>query len=201
MKYKRKVSNGQFKPFKESLILKGDEFVEDKEFGYFVGYAAKFNNVDRVNDRILPGAFKSWIEENGDTIKLQYNHRDTLGIAKIREDGSGLVASGMIDITVNEGYKAYRMLKMGAIDKMSFAYDVLESEDAKHNGQIVTNLKTLRPYEVSIVDFPANESASILEVKSYLEELNKKDEENSPELVKFIQNTKIITAKLLEVSK
>lgn len=149
---------------KKSFKLKADEQV--LETGVFEGYASVFGNVDRVGDMVMAGAFKDTIKDNNGYIKLQYNHKDTIGIATIAEDEKGLRIKASVNLDVQKGREVLSLIKQGAIDKMSFAYDVLDEEKAVVNGKQIFKLKELKLYEVSAVDFPANEASEILAVKS-----------------------------------
>lgn len=148
----------------KAFDLKASE--ESLETGVFEGYASVFNNVDRVGDMVVKGAFKKTIEDNNGIIKLQYNHKDTIGIATIEEDDKGLKVKAAINLEVQRGREVHSLIKQGAIEKMSFAYDVLEEEKALKDGKQIFKLKELRVYEVSAVDFPANEAAEITAVKA-----------------------------------
>jgi len=148
----------------KSFELKADEQVLDT--GIFEGYASIFGNVDRVGDVVLAGAFKDTIRANNGYIKLQYNHKDTIGIATITEDEKGLKVKASVNLDVQKGREVLSLIKQGAISKMSFAYDVLEEVQAVVDGKQIFKLKELKIYEVSAVDFPANEAAEIMAVKS-----------------------------------
>jgi predicted transcriptional regulator len=66
--------------------------------------------------------------------------------------------------------EVYEGIKSGAIDSLSFMYDVIQSEPGTMRGQKVRFLKELKLYEISPVNFPMNEEAVITGVKT--QELN-----------------------------
>tara|TARA_R100000008_G_C3586761_1_gene173070 strand:- start:3114 stop:3683 length:570 start_codon:yes stop_codon:yes gene_type:complete len=136
------------------------------ETGVFEGYASIFDNVDRVGDLVEKGAFEKTIKDNNGIIKLQYNHKDTIGIATVEEDDKGLKVKAAINLEVQRGREVHSLIKQGAIEKMSFAYDVIDEEKAVKNGKQIFRLKELKLYEVSAVDFPANEATEITAVKA-----------------------------------
>ena len=140
--------------------------LQESSEGVFEGYASVFNNVDRVNDMVLKGAFEKTIRDNNGRIKLQYNHKDTIGIAQMAEDDRGLFIKAKVNLDVQKGREVMSLIKQGAIDKMSFAYEVLDDEKAHLDGKTIYKLKELKVYEVSAVDFPANEATEITAVKA-----------------------------------
>ena len=155
---------GGEKMIKKSFYFKEVE-TEKSNIGIFTGYASVFNTVDRVNDEVQKGAFKKTIAESGGKIKLQYNHKDTIGIADISEDDTGLKVKAYVNLDVQKGREVMSLIKQGAIDRMSFAYEIKDSEKETREGKPVYKLKELKVYEVSAVDFPANEAAEITAVK------------------------------------
>lgn len=159
----------------------------------FEGYAAVFNNVDSVNDIILPGAFSASLA-SGRKVRLCWQHEsdEVVGVPDdLREDGVGLYIKGRI-ATTSCGNDAYELLKMGAIDQMSIGYMVDEHE---YRPDGVRLLKKLTLFEVSFVTFPANERAKITNVKTA--------PENERDFEKFLREeglfsraaAKIITAR------
>ena len=155
---------GEKTMIKKSFYFKEMES-EQEGVGIFSGYASVFNTVDRVNDEVQKGAFKKTIAESGGKIKLQFNHKDTIGIADISEDDTGLKVKAYVNLNVQRGREVMSLIKQGAIDRMSFAYEIKDSEKETRQGKTVYKLKELKVYEVSAVDFPANEAAEITAVK------------------------------------
>ena len=154
------------KPF--SFLTKSFQFKEvesSEKFGKFEAYASVFNNIDRVGDVVVPGAFSKTIEKNNGVIKLQYNHKETIGVAKMWQDDKGLKVSADVNLEVQTGREVMSLIKQGAIDKMSFAYEIKDEEKTTINGKTVYKLKELDVFEVSAVDFPANPETEITSVK------------------------------------
>ncbi len=124
------------------------------------GYGSTFGNVDSYNDIVVAGAFAKSIAKR--KVKMMFEHRDLLGLWDVvREDAKGLYLEGNIPETTL-GNDVYKLAKAGALDSMSIGYRVVESEYDKN----IRILKEIELYEVSLVTFPANDQATITNVKS-----------------------------------
>lgn len=141
----------------------------------FEGYAATFDRVpDSYGDVIAKGAFTDTLkayEDEGRRIPLLFGHNMgdpdySLGYVDAAEDERGLRVTGHIFSDSPKGETVYRMLKRGLVDRMSFAYDVLEDGLVTlDDGTKAHELRRLDLFECSIVTVPANENAMITEVK------------------------------------
>lgn len=147
--------------------------------GIFEGYASVFGNIDSYGDKVIPGAFTKSLAKNfpnnGAGIPCYWSHRMDdpefiLGktISAV-EDDHGLKVRVSLDLDNTKAAAAYRALKAGAVNQMSFAYEVLDSEfipekGAKFGG--VNELRELNIFEVSVVQIGANTATSIDMVKS-----------------------------------
>ena len=85
------------------------------------------------------------------------------------EDEHGLKVRVSLDLDNPKAAAAYRALKAGAVNQMSFAYEVIDShfipeKGAKFGG--VNELRELNIFEVSVVQIGANTATSIDMVKS-----------------------------------
>lgn len=147
--------------------------------GIFEGYASVFGNVDSYGDKVLKGAFSKSLAKsfpnNGAGIPCYWSHRmddpefilgETISAV---EDDHGLKVRVSLDLDNPKAAAAYRALKAGAVNQMSFAYEVLDSEfipekGAKFGG--VNELRELNIFEVSVVQIGANTATSIDMVKS-----------------------------------
>lgn len=139
------------------------EFKFDAEKGIIKGYASTFNNEDRVNDMVVKGAFQKSLTEN--TPKLLWQHKQDMPIGvveKAYEDEKGLYIEARLTMGVKQADEARLLLKDGAIDSFSIGYKTVDSE-FKGNTRV---LKELKLFEVSIVTTPANEEATVTDVKS-----------------------------------
>ena len=136
--------------------------------GYFSGYASIFNYVDNHQDVIMEGAFERTLDMNngGKDIKLLWQHDSTEPIGyftKIEEDEYGLHVEGQLMQEVEKGREAYSMLKTGAIKGLSIGFKVKGYEiDFNSGTRVITDLDL---YEISLVTFPANDLAQVMQVK------------------------------------
>lgn len=150
-------------------ITCGLELKSLDEKGYFSGYASVFNTIDKQNDIILNGAFKTSLDKIK-KIKLLWQHRadEPIGIfTKVKEDERGLFVEGKLLLNVARAKEAYSLLKEGAVDGMSIGYKVSESNIDENSGTRI--IKNLELYEISLVTFPANSEATITSVKNSYE--------------------------------
>jgi uncharacterized protein len=134
--------------------------------------AAVFDNVDRVGDRIVKGAFARTIEawqRSGKQIPLHWSHgtqpEDIIGSASpssMRETDAGLYVEAKLDLEDSAtAREAWRSVKANSIG-VSFGYlTVKERKTSKANELLEIDL-----YEVSLTPTPANPDARVLSAKS-----------------------------------
>jgi len=162
----------QTKSFK--LQVKADGLAE----GQFEAYASVFGNVDSYGDVVVKGAFADSLTEwkdSGLPIPLLFGHRMddpdfNLGTVEAVEDEHGLKVLATFDaeqlaIESSKTAQAYRLVKSGRVNQMSFAYDVLDGSQVEKDGQSYYELRKLRLHEVSTVQVGANQDTEILAVK------------------------------------
>lgn len=143
---------------------------ELKEFNQeemtFSGYASNFKNIDYGGDVVSPGAFKLSLERRK-TLKAYWSHgqnRKELPLGKTieaKEDDRGLFVKVKISATIM-GKDVHTLLQDKVLDKMSFGYEIIKDRWEKG----IHYLDELDIWEVSIVDFPMNDKAEIVSVKS-----------------------------------
>ncbi len=156
----------------------------------FEGYAAAFNNLDRVGDVILPGAFTESIPaflKRGFIGGLMHDWSQPIGKPlEVREDAKGLYIRAQI-VDTQHGRDVYKLLKEGVITSLSIGFrsivegwlygndvnpylapEMTDAERDRIRSQGVRVLKKCELYEVSPVSVPANPSALITEVKRAL---------------------------------
>jgi HK97 family phage prohead protease len=138
--------------------------------GAFTGYGSVFGVVDSYKDLVDRGAFRDSLSEwerKGRMPALLWQHRsgEPIGVYKtIREDEHGLFVEGRLALKTARGGEAYELLKMGAISGLSIGYVTREESLDRVTG--VNTLKKLDLWEVSLVTFPANDSARVSSVKT-----------------------------------
>jgi HK97 family phage prohead protease len=139
--------------------------------GEFTGIASVYGNVDLGNDVVDPGAFTKTIAERGDKVRLLDSHKTRIGIASVRELASGLEAKGKINLDKQAGREAYSDLKFyeneGLPMGMSIGYETLKAEPAHTSKDKARHLKEVKLWEVTVTEFPMNERAQVISVKSF----------------------------------
>jgi HK97 family phage prohead protease len=145
------------------------ELKELGEDGVFEGYASVFDEIDSVNDVVLKGAFKKTLAEAAKKKRMppmlwQHNTAEPIGkFTEMREDSRGLFVKGQLLVgSVARAKEAYNLLKEGVLTGLSIGYRTLDSEFDKG----LRKLKELDLLEVSLVTFPANDSARVALKKS-----------------------------------
>lgn len=135
--------------------------------GEVCGYASVFDEVDSYGDIVTHGAFRASIENfhKGKMPKLLWQHdvNCPIGIIEeIKEDQHGLFVKCRLLLEVEKAKDVYCLIKNKAIDGFSIGYKLRDSyfENGYH---YLTDVDLL---EISIVTFPACESAVIEDVKS-----------------------------------
>lgn len=142
------------------------------DLGEFTAIAAAYS-VDRMNERIIPGAFTATIDRwkaSGKRIPLHWDHLGdaanvigTVDPATMREDDPGLYVEGRLDIASSEVAKeAWRLMKSDAVS-LSFGYLETDGADAKDG---VHDIKAIDLFEISITPAPANVDTRLLSLKS-----------------------------------
>jgi HK97 family phage prohead protease len=127
--------------------------------------------VDRVNDRVVRGAYAEAVAKikAGEHLPLVWQHDinsplNFVGeVIDADETDEGLRIRARFDLDDDAGRKAYRLVKRGSVTAMSIGYRVLSKRSAPRG---VTELLRIDLREVSLVLSPANEGARILAVKT-----------------------------------
>ena len=136
--------------------------------GEFEGYASTFNNADRGNDVVKPGAFTASLKKRpAGKVKMlaQHDVRRPIGVwTGMEEDARGLKVKGRLLLSIQDGKETYELMRAGALDAMSIGYRTLTEEYDRSSG--VRRLKEVDLMEVSIVTFPMNERATVSTVKT-----------------------------------
>ena len=71
--------------------IKAAETDADSKSFKIRGYASTFNNMDRYNDIMMPGAFKKSLETTKGKWPILFNHREQVGVnLSAKEDKTGL---------------------------------------------------------------------------------------------------------------
>lgn len=158
------------------------EKADGEEVRKFSGIAAAFGGKpDSYGDVIEKGAFANSLAKggrNGTGVVMLWNHNSgapPIGVwDELKETGKGLKVTGTLADT-DRGNEVYELMKMGAIQHMSFAYRIIDSEikPGKGDKPDIRILKEVDIFEVSPVNFPANTRALIDSVKGLTDRINK----------------------------
>ena len=144
--------------------------------GRFEGYASVFEVTDSASDRVLPGAFAkslaNW-QTQGRQPPLLWQHDQSQPIGawrELREDRYGLYAQGELFVNdIARAKEAYCLLREKVVNGLSIGYRVKQStRDSKTGIRLLSEVELL---EISMVTFPANESARVLRVKKQDDEI------------------------------
>lgn len=167
MKYEGRIGK-QFKSFDvKELSFNGESRT-------ISGYAAIFNNRDKVGDILLKGCFAKSIQDRGpesqanDKIIMLWQHHMDEPIGKITvlvEDEKGLYFEAVID-DVERGNQALKQLESGTLNQFSFGYSYVREKceyDQEHDALIV---KEVVLYEISVVSIGCNGETEYLGLKS-----------------------------------
>lgn len=150
----------------------------DEALGQFEALVAVFNNVDRVGDMIIPGAFedtlKSW-QEKGAPIPVIYSHEwDNLDahigeVLEAKEVEEGLWVKAQIDLEEEFAKRVFKKMQRGTLRQFSFAYDVQESAQVdrgeKETPRFINELRRLDLLEVGPCLVGMNPDTQLLDLK------------------------------------
>lgn len=140
------------------------------EDGTFEGYGSVFGVKDSYGDIVMPGAFAESLARHRaagtmPAMLWQHDSDDVCGVwLEMSEDAVGLKVKGQLALKTAYGSDAYELLKIKAIRGLSIGYVTEEEEVDRVAG--VTKLTKLDLWEISLVTFPANTSATVTSVKS-----------------------------------
>ncbi len=155
------------------------KFASSDEEMTFAGYGAVFGNVDSHDDVIAKGAFAETLKKaqaDGNWPAMLSQHGGMFGDGdtpigvwtEMREDDIGLWIEGKFAPT-EKGKEAYALLKMKprpAFNGLSIGYRAKEWARGTEPGEPRRTLKAVELLEVSLVTFPSNGKARVLNVKS-----------------------------------
>jgi len=179
---------------------------KDAGNGTIEGYASTWiRTPDSYGDVVKEGAFAKTLKERwngGKGIPFLWSHKmDDLkafiGTATADEDDKGLHFVATFDDT-EEAQKVRQLYKDGRLRKFSFAYDVLKSGQVTlEDGTKANELQELDLFEISAVTVPANDDASVVDVKSGRRN-SKADEDKLKNVVTLLDEAKKALQELLD---
>lgn len=152
----------------------------DEESGVFKGYLSTYDNVDRDGDIIRKGAFDNSLKQKS-VVPLCFNHlrEKVIGKLELSTDDKGLLSKGTFNLKDPLASNVYELLKMGALDSMSIGMRVKDYEPIDKGRPFGGwDIKEVDVWEGSIVTVPANEQATINQVKEQSKQQEKEKRVN-----------------------
>jgi len=138
--------------------------------GMIEGYGSVFGVADSYDDVIARGAFAASLKAHkaaGTMPAMLWQHEadEPIGVwTEMSEDAKGLKVRGQLCLDTSCGKEAYALLKMGALNGLSIGFISRQwSYDTETDIRTLTEVDL---WEVSLVTFPANESARVIGVKA-----------------------------------
>ena len=154
---------------------------ELKEDGGVVkGYASTFDrDPDAYGDVVSKGVFAKSLErwkalnEEGKYIPLLWGHdtedpKSNIGrVVDAIEDERGLLVTAEFDADNEKAQYVRKLVQEGRVYQFSFAFEVVnQAQVTLENGVKANELQELELFEVSLVQIPADQHATVEEVKS-----------------------------------
>lgn len=143
------------------------------EEGAFEGYASVFDDTDHMRDKVAPGAFADTLAEHKRQGRLppmlwQHDTSEPIGAwREMREDHRGLYVRGSLFIDdIPKARQAHKLMRENVVTGLSIGFRAVSSRrDEKSGVRILTKIDLL---EVSMVTFPALDSARIASIKALI---------------------------------
>lgn len=150
--------------FKETRPL---EVKEINSAGEFTGILSIFDEIDAYNDTVKRGAYKKTLRERKRFLLLwSHDVTEPIGSFTGYEGDEGLVIDGKINQDVQRGREARSLILNDGLDGLSIGFDAVKWSMEERDGVSVRVLKEIRLWEGSIVAFPADQHARIMQAKA-----------------------------------
>lgn len=168
-----------------TMLIRADDAGDGAGFS---GYASHFGSVDSYGTAIQKGAFAKTLRERGDKIPVLWQHDPYTPIGRpteLKEDNIGLAFNAAIVEDTTFGKEAMSLLRAGVPLGMSFGFETIKSrpyEEADDTALDWSNapdffnspdgrkwvrvIEEIRLWEISLVTFPANEQATVDDVRA-----------------------------------
>lgn len=178
----------------------------DPQTGIIEAIVSVFNNVDRDEERILPGFFKAslarklpkgvwchdWTQPIAKTLEArELEPNDALLPESLKALG-GLYIKGQFNLETQRGKEAFSDVKFGTIDEFSIGFRILSRQINEESG--VTDLIEGELFEWSPVLVGANQSTQLLTVKDLLDR-------HTPTGYPVEQHSKAVLAAVMDYAK
>jgi HK97 family phage prohead protease len=143
----------------------------------FSGLLSPYSNVDSHKDVVAPGAFSKTLADGGNIVPILWQHeiKEPIGFGTLTETPKGLHLEGVLNPAVARASEARGLarqaIKMKAPFGLSMGYNTLESDrDVKNYPGARRRLTSVKVVEGSLVTFPSNHVARVLDAKDSPEE-------------------------------
>lgn len=150
--------------------FKADFF--DYETGIVEGYASTFGNIDKANDVVQPGAFKTAVLQGPERVRFLWEHdrKEIIGgILEMREDAKGLWIKARFGSS-QRAQETRANMRDGFVDSFSIGYRVIQEKKGRIGQKSVNFLQEIQLLEVSCVAWPCNVEARMTGIKGELDE-------------------------------
>jgi len=131
-----------------------EEFKEADDRWEFNGWVAKYKNVDRMDDRLLPGSFKRTIDHRGEKafpLMLMHDTLTFLGGVFLKETAQGVKAApGFLLKSIQLSANVRDLMKLGIIDGFSFSFRAIQYKYVAEGTRMVRELSEVRIGEVTL---------------------------------------------------
>jgi uncharacterized protein len=154
---------------RKAFALELKSVTEEDGFARFSSIASAVGVLDQHGDVIEAGAFDETLATKGGTLPLLWQHDQAqpIGVIKVSVDQRGdLIGEGEINLAVRKGAEAYALLKQGAVKAMSIGFNIPADQAKWDKDAKVLRILQVDLWETSLVTFPANPGAQILDVKT-----------------------------------
>lgn len=144
-------------------------FKVDAATGEISGYASVFNEKDSYGDMVVPGAFAESIKKRPAVVMLwQHQRAEPIGtFYSLKEDQHGLFVKGRILLGAGEiERRVHAHLSAGSISGLSIGFNLPAGGSQWDSARGVNLLKKIDLWEVSVVTWPALDSARVQTVKA-----------------------------------
>lgn len=134
--------------------------------GVIEGYASRFGEIDDYGDIMVKGAFADSLQERKVSMLWQHDMGQPVGVwNELSEDDNGLYAKGKILDKVEKGREALALIEEGALDGLSIGFRI-KPDGREYNEEGYRLIKSVDLFEISLVTFPALNSARIDAMKA-----------------------------------
>jgi uncharacterized protein len=156
---------GNLDSMKQTLSFKAVGLKAEGDSGVVTGRASVYGVIDSYSDIVMPGAFTKTLQEHGGRIVVLSQHAPdvSIGMADLEDRRDGLHCRVQLLLDIQAAREDFVRAKAGAVTGISIGYETIRDDIDRKTG--VRRLLEVRLWEISLVTFPANQSARVTGVK------------------------------------